>query len=176
MGFLHGPWQRSGFKYIFAGMDALKHAIDKAMAQQYPNGDTPAFITFNKDVKKSDRARWSDHFKLQLMSNGFKIVEPNHVFNGNDAYDVFPEYKFHPTRKWSMDYAIPFLKISIEIEGGIWMKGGAHSLPSNIQRDIEKQNAAVLLGWRPLRFSPMEIKSGTSIQTFLALHQYLLEK
>jgi hypothetical protein len=69
-----------------------------------------------------------------------------------------PEYEFHPTRKWQFDYAFPLLKIAVEIEGGIWRQGGgAHSHPLNIERDIEKYNAAAILGWRVLRYAPEDI-------------------
>lgn len=65
------------------------------------------------------------------------------------------EHKFHPKRRWRFDYAWPDKLTAVEIDGGIWRKGGgAHSRPSNILRDMEKINAAVLLGWRVLRFTP----------------------
>ncbi len=68
------------------------------------------------------------------------------------------EYQFHPTRKWRFDYAWPEIKLALEEDGGIWRKGGgAHSHPSNIERDIEKGNAAALLGWRILRYAPEDL-------------------
>lgn len=33
--------------------------------------------------------------------------------------DIIPEYRFHPTRKWRFDFAIPHIKVAIEIEGGL---------------------------------------------------------
>lgn len=82
------------------------------------------------------------------------------------------EFRFHPTRLWRMDYAWPDHRIGVEIEGGIWMKGktgrgGAHSLPTNILRDMEKQNAAHLLGWRVFRFTPGQLKSGEALSLML---------
>jgi very-short-patch-repair endonuclease len=75
------------------------------------------------------------------------------------------EFRFHPTRRWRFDYAFPKEKLAIEQEGGIWIKGrsgkgGAHSLPTNILRDMEKQNEAAILGWRVLRFTPDQVKRG----------------
>lgn len=68
------------------------------------------------------------------------------------------ELKFHPTRKWRFDFAIPSKKIAFEIDGGIWRKGGgAHSRPKNIMRDIEKSNAAQLLGWKVFRIPGHEV-------------------
>lgn len=158
-------------------MNQMERAIEKAVSDQYPNGKpaSPYFIQYTRDEKKSARTRWSEHFALQLKSNGYLLMPPNSKYNGEGNTVVFPEFKFHPERKWSMDFAFPKLKISVEIEGGIWMKGGgAHSRPMNIQRDVEKQNAAVLLGWRPLRFSDKEIRAGVSIQSVMQLHANLL--
>jgi hypothetical protein len=81
------------------------------------------------------------------------------------------EYRFHPVRRWRFDYAWPDRKIAVERQGGIWMRGitgrgGAHSLPSNIIRDMEKNNAAVRLGWRVFLFTPRELEKGIA-QTFM---------
>lgn len=65
------------------------------------------------------------------------------------------EHQFHAVRRWQFDYAFPEPKIAVEVEGGIWTKGGAgHSHPLGIERDIEKYNAAAMLGWRVLRYAP----------------------
>lgn len=72
--------------------------------------------------------------------------------------EPIPEYKFHPLRKWRADYAWPIHKVITEIEGGIWMAGGgAHSRPANILRDMEKYNAAALLGFAVLRYTPQQL-------------------
>ncbi len=81
------------------------------------------------------------------------------------------EYVFHPTRKWRFDYVWVDQKIAVEIEGGIWIRGasgrgGAHSLPSNIIRDMEKSNEAQKLGWRIFRFTPKQLKNGEA-QAFM---------
>lgn len=81
------------------------------------------------------------------------------------------EFRFHPTRQWRFDYAWPDKKIAVEKQGGIWMRGatgrgGAHSLPSNIIRDMEKNNEAVKLGWRVFLFTPQQIRSGEA-QNFM---------
>ena len=40
--------------------------------------------------------------------------------------EVVKEFKFHPTRRWRFDYAIPTHKIALEVEGGVWT-GGRHT-------------------------------------------------
>lgn len=77
---------------------------------------------------------------------------------------VVEEHKFHPKRKWRFDYAIVEDKIAIEVEGGIWRKGGgAHSRPTNIVRDIEKYNEAVRLGWRLIRVQPEKLNTSYTL-------------
>lgn len=66
------------------------------------------------------------------------------------------EYKFHPTRKWRFDYAIPSCKIAIEVEGGVWTRG-RHTRPKGFIGDMEKYNEACALGWRVLRVEPKNI-------------------
>lgn len=65
------------------------------------------------------------------------------------------EYRFHPSRMWRFDYAIPPLRIAIEIDGGIWING-RHNRASGYLGDMEKFNAAATLGWVVLKFTPQE--------------------
>ena len=65
------------------------------------------------------------------------------------------EYKFHPTRRWRFDYAIPEHKIAIEIDGGVWTYG-RHNRAGGYIADMEKFNAAAALGWVVLKFTPQE--------------------
>lgn len=65
------------------------------------------------------------------------------------------EYKFHPTRKWRFDFAIPEHKIAIEIDGGVW-NYGRHNRAQGYLADMKKFNAAASLGWIVLKFTPDE--------------------
>ena len=78
-----------------------------------------------------------------------------------------PQYQFARElgRFWTADFAWPDLKLLVEVDGGIWRSGGgAHSRPSAILRDMAKHNDATLLGWRVLRFSTDEVKSGHALR------------
>lgn len=66
------------------------------------------------------------------------------------------ELKFHPVRRWRFDYAHESLKIAVEVEGGIWSKG-RHTRGKGYIADCEKYNAAQILGYRVLRYSPNQI-------------------
>ena len=69
--------------------------------------------------------------------------------------DVLKEYRFHSTRLWRFDYAIPQLKIAIEIDGGVWIQG-RHNSPKGYIADLEKFNEAAALGWVVLKFTPQQ--------------------
>lgn len=66
---------------------------------------------------------------------------------------VEPEFRFHGTRRWRFDFALPTFKVAIEVEGGVWT-AGRHTRPRGFLGDIEKYNAAAALGWRVLRVTP----------------------
>jgi very-short-patch-repair endonuclease len=72
------------------------------------------------------------------------------------------EVKFHPTRKWRFDYAWPDKKIACEVEGAIYVRG-RHSRGAGMEKDMEKYNAAALLGWRVIRVSTGHVKSGLAV-------------
>lgn len=73
------------------------------------------------------------------------------------------QYRFHPIRRWTLDFAFPALKLGVECDGGIWMPKGAHSRPTNITRDIEKHNALILMGWRCPRVTRKMIEGGDAL-------------
>lgn len=74
------------------------------------------------------------------------------------------EYRFHPTRRWRMDFAWPSVMLAVEIEGGIY-RGGGHTHVKDLKRDMAKGNAAALLGWRVLRFHGDQVRSGEAVET-----------
>jgi hypothetical protein len=85
------------------------------------------------------------------------------------AENVVREHLFHATRKWRFDFAVPTRMLAFEINGGIFMRGGAHSLPTNILRDMVKANQATLLGWDIFHFYPKEIELGLHLEYLRAL-------
>ncbi len=61
---------------------------------------------------------------------------------------------------YQIDFAWPSIKIGVEVQGGIFMKRGAHTGSKAIIRDIHKQQCAFLCGWRII---PVEMASADSI-------------
>ena len=74
------------------------------------------------------------------------------------GYNVTTEYRFHPSREWLFDFAIPEVKVGIEVEGGIW-NGGRHFRNVGWLKDLEKYSEAAACGWLVVRTSPSELLS-----------------
>ena len=79
------------------------------------------------------------------------------------------EFKFHGPRDWRFDFCHLYTKTAIEIQGGIWMRYGAHNTGSAITRDCEKALAATLLGWTVIHLVESQITSETlqTIRSFI---------
>lgn len=73
------------------------------------------------------------------------------------------EFEFHPKQKWRVDFHLVGKKILVEVEGGIW-SGGRHTRGKGYIGDMEKYNAATMLGYQVIRFSTDQVKSGLAIQ------------
>ena len=58
------------------------------------------------------------------------------------------EYPFH---SYQFDFAIPEIKLGVEIQGGTYIKGGNHVSGAGYERDCKKNNLALLEGWWILR-------------------------
>lgn len=68
---------------------------------------------------------------------------------GFEGADIETEYRFHPVRKWRFDVAFPKARVAIEFDG----MGFSHQSFDGRNTDNEKQNAAIELGWKVLRFT-----------------------
>jgi len=73
-------------------------------------------------------------------------------------------------RMWRFDYVLyrhedakdaelSCLRIAVEIEGGIWMRG-RHTRGKGYQSDLDKYNEATMRGFRVLRFSTEDVLKG----------------
>ena len=69
------------------------------------------------------------------------------------------DYRFHPTRKWELDFAWIAHKVGVEIQGGAGRGGKRyhHISHEGYQNDCDKLNAAILEGWRVLWFTSQDI-------------------
>ncbi len=78
------------------------------------------------------------------------------------------EFKFHPTRKWRADFHLKDKKILVEVEGGIW-SNGRHTRGKGYLGDLDKYNAATMMGYQVIRFSTEQVKSGKAIEQIFKL-------
>jgi very-short-patch-repair endonuclease len=70
--------------------------------------------------------------------------------------ELIAEYAFHPEKKYRMDFANLDLKLSIEIDGGIYMEKSGHNSITGILTSMKKRNEAQVMGWRCLHITVQE--------------------
>lgn len=66
------------------------------------------------------------------------------------------EFKFCNSRRWVFDFAWPWKKLYLEVEGGAWGYG-RHNRAAGFVNDMEKYNSACRMGWRGLRVQPDDV-------------------
>ena len=76
---------------------------------------------------------------------------------------VAKEHLFCDGRRWRFDYALPTLKIAIEIEGGVFTNG-RHTRGKGYLNDMEKYNMAAELGWTLLRYTPTQLNESKTYE------------
>lgn len=68
------------------------------------------------------------------------------------------EYRFDAVRKWRLDRVHLPSRTAIEIDGGVWKKGGGrHNRAAGYVADCTKLNAAVAAGWAVFRLTPAHL-------------------
>ena len=64
------------------------------------------------------------------------------------------EHRFHKTRRWRFDVAVPSINVAIEYEGIVGQKS-RHTSITGYTKDCEKYNNAQILGWTVLRYTAL---------------------
>lgn len=67
------------------------------------------------------------------------------------------EHKFHPVRKWRFDWSVNSIKLAIEYEG-VFSSKSRHTTLKGYSVDTDKYRAAVILGWRVLRYTAINCR------------------
>lgn len=74
------------------------------------------------------------------------------------------EFRFVETRRFRFDYAWPAVRMAVEVEGGIFMRGGGrHNRGAYMLTDMEKYNLAAENGWTLLRYTPQQVISSEAV-------------
>lgn len=97
-----------------------------------------------KRAKRKPRSQAERNFELAWRMRPLAGVE------------LQSEFRFHPTRQWRFDFAWPAYRLALEIDGR-----GRHQTVDGVRKDFEKNNAAVELRWRILRFPATDKKNAS---------------
>jgi very-short-patch-repair endonuclease len=89
--------------------------------------------------------------ELEWQIRAAKLPKPHREYHAIDG------------RRWRWDFAWPDHRLLLEVQGGIWRKGG-HTTGEGITRDCEKLNAATLAGWRVLSVTAEHIRNGQALE------------
>lgn len=73
-------------------------------------------------------------------------------------------YRFHPVRKWAMDFAWPDRRFAVEVDGAVFAAARyGHTSATGIRRDYERDAAALALGWVVFRITSEMIERQDTI-------------
>lgn len=150
----------------FRSLRKRKTKVIQAHKKKSPQ--TPKIMLTPEQKQERKRASARNWARRQLQSPASEILMRQLE---NNAIPFVPEHRFHGLRRWRFDYAILRPKIAIEVDGGIWTRG-RHTRGAGFERDMGKLNAAVVLGWRVLRFSPGMVRSGEAMRTIREAMNY----
>lgn len=73
------------------------------------------------------------------------------------------QHRIVPGRMFTWDRCWIEQRVCVEVQGGIWTKGG-HSSGVGIERDCLKASMAAALGWRCLPITRSMIESGEAVR------------
>lgn len=100
-----------------------------------------------KELQKAQR---------EVLENKFLDLWHRHA---PDCPEPEAQYKFHPKRKWTLDFAwsgvqwmCTWTGVAVEVHGGTY-SGGRHTRGVGFRNDREKMNSATSLGWRVYEFT-----------------------
>lgn len=66
-------------------------------------------------------------------------------------------------RQWRFDFAWPEHKIAVELQGGIFRYDPSHTSVARMKGEMEKLNAAALMGWRVFTFHTDDVDDGIAL-------------
>ncbi|HXI19140.1 MAG TPA: hypothetical protein VNM48_22470 [Chloroflexota bacterium] len=74
------------------------------------------------------------------------------------------EHVFAPPRRYRFDRCWPEQRLAVEVEGGVWLAQTGHTSGQGITANCEKSALAAVKGWRLMRVTGNQIKSGEAAQ------------
>lgn len=107
----------------------------------------PAAEALRLNSIRASRGRHQSKFRML-----WRVVSP--------SLSIGEEVTF-TNRRWRLDFGNQVAKVGVEIQGGIWMKKGAHNTGTAIMRDCAKLQEAAFLGWIIFPLTPEQITMDT---------------
>ena len=104
-------------------------------------------------MKKNEAA---DALVKQIEMNELPIPQREYHFAPRDTDGK-------PLRRWRFDLAWPVQLLAVEIDGSMFT-GGRHGGQPSAVRDIEKRQAAAVMGWRVIPMTPQQAISGDGVE------------
>lgn len=116
------------------------------------SGDAPPLKLAAPPARSGKASEFEDSFAFQCRARQLPSFERQYM------------YAKCLGRKFEADFCNQEYKLIVEINGGIWMKGGgAHSRPMGIENDYERHQYAARLGYFVLPFTTDDVTSGHAI-------------
>lgn len=137
-------WQCTNCNRAYTTQDHCLYCVD--VIQATPKAKTKRKITADSPLEAQFIIAWRG------LASGYP--EP------------VQEYEFHHERQWRFDFAFPDKLLAVELEGGVW-SGGRHVTGQGYIDDLEKYNAAVMQGWKLLRYETVKAKYIEQIKRLL---------
>lgn len=111
-----------------------------------------AVVSGAKIAKEPRGRRWEDMLAAQLDQAGI---------------DYDREFRFDATRRFRFDFLIGE-DLAVEIDGGV------HRIKARFAGDLDKHQLAMVFGFRVLRVSPAQVRSGRALNliNLLATSRY----
>jgi very-short-patch-repair endonuclease len=121
-----------------------------------PGGSRTEIAKRIRRAKAAKNARFENELAFQIRTR--RLPEPETQFY----------FAAEIKRRFSSDFAWPEFRLLVEIQGGIWMRGGGgHSHPMHIEKDVERQQVATLLGWHLLPVTTDQVRKGEAIEILI---------
>ena len=137
------------------GADALKPKAKPKVSRRAQQKVKLALLVFTRKLERE---------------YGFKDLGQWNKSHGMEPDGMVTEFPFarKRKRKYRLDFAIPKLKVGMEIHGGQYVvrsdgsMGGAHHSIEGRARDMAKGNLAAVMGWIVIEVSPKELADGAA--------------
>ncbi len=112
--------------------------------------------------RKESRAGIVFSLDKQCALAGLPMPEPEFQFARHLPPFELAALGLTKPRKWALDWAFVMERLAVEVEGG-YAIGGRHTTVKGFLRDVEKYNVLACLGWRLLRVTPRDVRSGAAL-------------